>query len=98
MPFYASPTVENSDRISRLLGGRFHKRDRILFTTKNDTLSRENAYFNKSEKNDFNGNLCSQKLVLYSENILLGKRVVSFLLSKGLLGKLRPGQFKSCLV
>ena len=35
---------------------------------------------------------------LYSENISLGKRVVSFLLSKGLLGKLRPGQFKSGLV
>ena len=54
MPFYASPTVENSDRITRLLGGRLHKQDRILFTTKNDTFSRENAHFNETEKNDFN--------------------------------------------
>ena len=46
---------------TELLGGRLQKRDRILFTTKNDTFSRENSYFSKSEKNGFNWNLCSRR-------------------------------------
>ena len=40
-------------------------------------LAEKNAYFTKSEKDGFNWDLFSQKLVLNTENISLGKLVIN---------------------
>ena len=62
-PFLKSPTVGNSDWITRWGP---YKRDKILFITKNSTIFAEkNAYFNKSEKNDCNWNLCYTQKIFY---------------------------------
>ena len=62
---------------TELLGGRFHKRDRILFTTKNDTLSRENAYLQCFE------------VILISKQLLgkpSGKFIIQAVANRKLLG------------
>ena len=54
-----SPTVGNSDRVTRLHGWGPTKQDKILFITKTLTiLVEKNAHFNKKEKNDCNLSLC----------------------------------------
>ena len=104
MPFYASPTVENSDRITRLLGGRLHKQDRILFTTKNDTFSRDTLaekmhILPTNQRKMTLTKTCAPEKLCYTQKISHQvSLLLVFSLSKGLLGKLRPRQFKSGLV
>ena len=97
-PFYASPTVENSDRITRLLGG-FTNTIESYLQLKMTHLAEKMHILPTNQRKMTLTETCAPEKLCYTQKISHQISILLvFVLSKGLLGKLRPRQYKSGLV